>query len=1263
MTLDSAADTHILSMDAACLLFKSKTSQLKVIGVSGKSTMADVEGHLVVTVSDGNKTYRIDLGTAYGLSGCPLNILSISKLLNQEAIVHFEAGNCFIKLKNSEPIPIIEKDGMFKIKAKKSDTVLECDSKQAEESENDDIASIDSAPSQPKQSSHSFTLRGKAYSVSTDIKTWHRRVRHMNIKKLLKIHKKKQVLGFKVKNPPKHIDCDCESCKLAKIQRRPNHHSREFKSIANVIGHTVSADVKSVGVETHKGFKYAVVFVDHHSHLGMEYYMRNKHETTKMLKQYINDMWRLGKVKIKNLQTDRGSEFFEQEGESKYNIGRSIHSFSKCCTDNGILHIKRPIEMKEKLAEQWIKEHFRCANTSLIEARMSPIFWVDAVKYSSFQFNRTPNEDNVKGEAPWTMLTGEAVRWDKWKVFGCDVFEHIPNNKYDKIPGIPKGRKQIFLGFTEDMDGHVLFDVMKRTTHTAGNCYFNEDFTNRQNSLIFYDRRRELMKKGETQPLLINDFDTPDEIDHARRLFLDKAQDTEEVNTIKDPIIEKEAQQIVQDDDDVMIRPTRLLPVGKMAIYTEKDKLFLRAMEMTNSPIIFLQPCPKTGNSTSRYRYERYMTATTIRQAFELGATSGDLRWDYNKGYIKFPKNESMSSAHVHHAQSLAEEHRVLHHSDRQNFNHVLETVYEPDVILKMLEDRHETIRFAERNASKVLNSSSIKIDFSLSPEPQQYWDAVNSSESQSWRQAMNDEMESMIRFGVFNRVQRTVAKGRQILGCKWVYKRKTNKQGIVYRYRSRLVCQGFRQKPFDSFQPDETFSPVVHKDSLRLFLSVSAAENLTIYQADVKAAFLQAPLKEKIYVKCPPGYETYDENGEEEVLEMNSACYGLKQSSACFWTAVHTHLVENGYIPTLGDPCLFKKILENGKPILVCCYVDDLTYSAPDFETAEIFLKMMRDRFVIDEGEGQPIEWLLGMAIDQDCQKGTVHMNMELMITKLAHGILTPEEIAKAKNVRTPMLVTPLLKQQTRDVPQSDFDYLSVVGSLLHIANCVRCDISYAVGALARHSLTVGHAHVKAAKRVVMYSYNTAKLGITYFRDTNNVNVPVIYEQAAHPLSNGKNFLQTFVDSDYAMDQTRRSTMGKVLMLNGGPISWGSVLGKTVATSTCEAEVNAAVSAVKDAIHFKQMLVDLDFLKEDHPLQIAEDNSACISQAESGLRHVRNAKHYEVKLRFLQQHVVDKNVKFVYCPTDDQYADLFTKPLEETKFKFFRDLIMIQRN
>jgi hypothetical protein len=170
--------------------------------------------------------------------------------------------------------------------------------------------------------------------------------------------------------------------------------------------------------------------------------------------------------------------------------------------------------------------------------------------------------------------------------------------------------------------------------------------------------------------------------------------------------------------------------------------------------------------------------------------------------------------------------------------------------------------------------------------------------------------------------------------------------------------------------------------------------------------------------------------------------------------------------------------------------------------------------------------------------------------------------------------------------------------------------------------------------------------------------NVPLMYEAAKHPLDNGFNRLQAFADSDYAGDLSKRSTMGNPVTLNGGPTAWSSVLGKTVSTSTCEAEVNAAVMAAKGALHFSRMLQDL-CVTGVAPLQIAEDNAACIAQASVGIRHVRNAKHYEVKLFFLQQLVVDQKVQFVYCPTDHQLADFFTKPLDKDKFTSFRNQLL----
>ena len=99
--------------------------------------------------------------------------------------------------------------------------------------------------------------------------------------------------------------------------------------------------------------------------------------------------------------------------------------------------------------------------------------------------------------------------------------------------------------------------------------------------------------------------------------------------------------------------------------------------------------------------------------------------------------------------------------------------------------------------------------------------------------------------------------------------------------------------------------------------MSVCAAEYLKIYQADVKAGFLQAPLDEKIFVKSPPGHDSVNpETGEKNVWELSKSIYGLKQSSACFWSAMDEHLRAYGFESTLGDPCLFRKKLPDGQGI-----------------------------------------------------------------------------------------------------------------------------------------------------------------------------------------------------------------------------------------------------------------------------------------------------------------------------------------------------------
>ena len=284
----------------------------------------------------------------------------------------------------------------------------------------------------------------------------------------------------------------------------------------------------------------------------------------------------------------------------------------------------------------------------------------------------------------------------------------------------------------------------------------------------------------------------------------------------------------------VMLRPLRLLPVGKEVRFTPEDQAFLRYAETANIPISFLSPCPKSGASAKRYL--RYMPAKTLRQAQVLGASREDLKWDYCRGYIKFPRHEPQLPGHVFNALASAREHGYTHVLEElgmsyvdpvthevllgrafnargsTTFQHVLETVFEPEVLLQEFENRELSVRWAEFQASKVFNSSTVKLDLSLAPEPQHYRDVMPEvcDEHQEWKDAMDLEMLSMAKFGVFERVPKSRARGRQILGNKWVYRRKIGKDGTVTRWRARLVAQGFRQRPFDSYQPDECYSPTL---------------------------------------------------------------------------------------------------------------------------------------------------------------------------------------------------------------------------------------------------------------------------------------------------------------------------------------------------------------------------------------------------------------------------------------------------------------------
>nr|GEV86893.1 retrovirus-related Pol polyprotein from transposon TNT 1-94 [Tanacetum cinerariifolium] len=76
---------------------------------------------------------------------------------------------------------------------------------------------------------------------------------------------------------------------------------------------------------------------------------------------------------------------------------------------------------------------------------------------------------------------------------------------------------------------------------------------------------------------------------------------------------------------------------------------------------------------------------------------------------------------------------------------------------------------------------------------------------------------------------------------------------GGVLKNKARLVAQGFRQEVGIDFE--ESFLPVARIEAIRIFVANAVHKNMTIYQMDVKMAFLNGELKEEVHVSQPEGF------------------------------------------------------------------------------------------------------------------------------------------------------------------------------------------------------------------------------------------------------------------------------------------------------------------------------------------------------------------------------------------------------------------------
>jgi hypothetical protein len=183
--------------------------------------------------------------------------------------------------------------------------------------------------------------------------------------------------------------------------------------------------------------------------------------------------------------------------------------------------------------------------------------------------------------------------------------------------------------------------------------------------------------------------------------------------------------------------------------------------------------------------------------------------------------------------------------------------------------------------------------------------------------------------------------------------------------HRVRLVFDGSRQSP-NTY--DDTYSPTVRQESIRLFHVYSVEMEWDIRQFDVPQAFLQSPVDHDIFVYPPRGNSKFP----GQILKLRLALYGAKQSSALFYKLLNGVLISLGFVSSTLDACFYKRT-----DVLIIVHVDDMRCSGTPAAVAEIHAALFA-RFIITTSDGTRF---LGMDTAYDLYAGVLTMGMQTYI------------------------------------------------------------------------------------------------------------------------------------------------------------------------------------------------------------------------------------------------------------------------------------------
>jgi hypothetical protein len=497
---------------------------------------------------------------------------------------------------------------------------------------------------------------------------------------------------------------------------------------------------------------------------------------------------------------------------------------------------------------------------------------------------------------------------------------------------------------------------------------------------------------------------------------------------------------------------------------------------------------------------------------------------------------------------------------------------------------------------------------------------ALEGDDSALWIDAIRKEINLLIGGGTLVAEDTDLAGGPyDLIHSTMQLKVKMNDDGSVNKYKARCCARGDELEGKIS----ETYSPTISALTFAVVHQLSIIDEMHTCTIDTVGAYLYEDYPDDVtplYLTLAAEVSKACNLSVNATYRVRKYLYGLPDSGRAYYKGYSSHLIGNGYVRSISDPCLFLRCCEKERTY-IWIHVDDTFVASTNSAELVRLQNILRSKYEITFNAD--VSSFLGIHIEKT-PNGDCRLSQPKLLKELFDEF-KPWTLQGTIRAQSPMRLEGSRSKDSKEMPSRV--YLHLLGILLYLTK-TRPEISTAVSFAATKASNPTQGDYEELLHCVKYLYNTKEKSLTLMKGKPGRDL----------------ILKCYVDASYLTHPDSKSHSGYCLSFGDiGTFYSKSSKQSLISTSSTHAEARALYCLVQEIVYICTLCAELR-----RPLRlpaiVMEDNQPIIDLSAEFSGRSKRCKHFLMLVNYIREKVQEGLINIRKIPSKDNWADIYTK-------------------